>query len=154
MVSRSRKNICSYFRKIIGVVPSKVLESCANHRMLRRVYLHFMPPTVMQAYHLPRDTCIYPRCSRPFAYVCIHRHPCRYIRATCCGAIFTEVSASSTKTDTYCKSLPHEGPCISESITDLWRETLRPRFLFSSLRHFWNIRALIIILIAKGIFYS
>jgi len=41
---RVYKKIRSYSHKIINVVSSTVLESYANDRMLRRVYLHFYAP--------------------------------------------------------------------------------------------------------------
>lgn len=104
------------------------LKSCANDRTLHRVYLRFcVPLTVVQAYHLLRGTRIdsgvldlshiYVRIHRGCIYTRARAEV--YIRATCCSAIFTELSASSTKTDTYCKSLPQESPCISGSIPDL-----------------------------------
>jgi len=116
-------HIKRFARKIISVISLTVLESYANDRMLCRVYLYFYAP---YGYTSISFTVWYTRIGRRrsklFAYVYIHRPACRYIRATCCGAIFTELSASSTKTDTYCKSLPQKGLCISESIPDLWRK--------------------------------
>lgn len=147
----ARKNTRSYSRKLIG---RRFLESYANDRMLhQRVCLHFYASlTVMQAYHLSRVVREH-RCSRPFAYVRIHRRA-----HTCMMQVPTygqPVAAQFLRK--FPPRLPKLTPTVNHSLRKVHASPNRSpiydakRTVISIFTIFLKFRALTIILIVKKI---